>query len=209
MPGLLDGAPNATAGTVLVPQRHTGSTAVSSGSATEAGRLSVVEHLIERLEDERRQLGSEVAALRLIVEELREALLGLDERAESGYLPARTRVIDGHPHLAAAEAPQLAAAEPPPTKHTLPAGSVGIEVQLLSVESPEVLAGLQLALSGAPEFDGVRITDFSNGTATLRCYLRLPQPESGLIEIIQRALPSAKPLTGPGPGRLLLRMRPV
>jgi hypothetical protein len=173
--------------------------------------LRAVEDLVVRLEEERRQLGSEVAALRLIVEELREALVRLDERAEpEPFAAAGSQDTDHRPVLESGpQLLQLPPVEPLPEEHTLPAGSVGIEVRLLSVEDAESLAGLQVALSQLPALDGVRITQYSDGEATLRCYLRLPQSERVLLELIQSAIPSAKPLAGPGPGRLLLRMRPL
>jgi hypothetical protein len=212
MPGLLGEPPAGSPDASYAAPRDQGRAAHSL--VPQAGGLvplRAVEDLVVRLEEERRQLGSEVAALRLIVEELREALVRLDERAEPGsFAGAGSRDTDQRPVLESTpRLLQLSPVAPLPAEHTLPAGSVGIELRLLSVEDAESLAGLELALSKVPALDGVRITRFSDGEATLRCYLRLPQSERALLELIQSAIPSAKPLAGPGPGRLLLRMRPL
>lgn len=88
MPGLLSG--NSPGSGVVPAAAGSGGTALealltqSSAPAFEfssgMGGLARLEEAILRLDDERRQLSAEVAALRLTVGELRETLLQLDER---------------------------------------------------------------------------------------------------------------------------------
>jgi hypothetical protein len=167
-------------------------------------RLARVEEVVLRLEEERRQLRAEVVALRLIAEELRETLIRLDETAAYPRpAPPAGEQSDQEQEPAAAPSPALAPPEP-----VYPAGSVGIEVQISAVEDAAALERLRLAIARQPEVDSVRVVCTEKDEATLRLYLRFPMGRRAFIDLLGRAAPSAKPLSGPAPATLLLRLRP-
>jgi len=203
MPGLLgepsgDGANEAieaspAASETAIPEGTTG----APEPASALGRVGRVEDALGTLDEECRRLGSEVATLRLVVKELREALMRFDER---GVEPAEVK----NARLPALQTVPLTDPKAKPS-----AGPTELEVRVLSVDDPTVLEYLRRGLATVPALDDVQVIRCSDGEATLRCSLTRRQPEGELLDAIQSAIPSAKPLTGAGQGRLLLRMRPV
>jgi hypothetical protein len=162
-------------------------------------RLARVEELVLHLEEERQQLGAEVAALRLIAEELRDTLVRLDERA-SWPPPATPEPQQASPP--SAPAPLL------PPEPVFPAGSVGVDVHLSAVPDAEAVERLRLLILEQPEVDLARVLCIDKDAATLRLYLRFPLGRRAFIDLLARAAPSAKPLLGPAPASMLLRLRP-
>lgn len=199
-----------------------------------SARMARLEDIVFRLEEERRQLSSEVAALRLVVEELREALVRVDERL-SCWQPAVAVPLAPSPEPERRSfAPlMLASARPAGLSHgpsagpsdptngraadrtgeaIYAAGSVGVEVRLTAVDNPASVEELRRRLADLPEVETVRITsiptNISEEDAVLRVYLRIPRSESDFLDMLGCAAPAAKPLAGPAPGTLLLRLRP-
>jgi hypothetical protein len=157
--------------------------------------LARVEELVLSLQEERRDLRSEVAALRLIAEELREALQRLDERSDSiaGDQPGG---------LATPDRPRI------PVEPVFPSGSVGVALHISGSESSDTITQLRNAIERQPEVDEVRTVSANANGGELRVYLRLPLQLRAFTELLGRVAPSAKPLAGPTPASLLLRLRP-
>jgi hypothetical protein len=166
-----------------------------SGSELSLARVS---EIVLTLEEERNSLRAEVAALRMIAEELRESLLRLDERS---FQSSRDSSSADDQELRLG--PPLIPPEP-----IYPSGSIGVAVHLTGVESPQALNQLRAALERQPEIDGVRTSGSADGEVLVRVYLRFPLRSRAFLEVMARAAPTAKPLAGPAPGSLLLRLRP-
>src|SRR5712692_3082890 len=147
MPGLMGTAPSARA-TTVVPATPSASppstTLVSEALATipePDTRLARVEEVILQLEEERRQLRSEVVALRLIAEELRETLERLDERALGPpAAPAPTPVVEFGT-----------------AGSVYPAGSIGVELRVSGIEDAAEPEQLRSAIAARPGVDNARI----------------------------------------------------
>ncbi len=199
MPGLL-GLSLATDATAVEPSARANRPAAAaeavdtlSRAALEPDmRLSRVEEVILRFEDERRQLRSEVAALKLLTEELREALIIVDER--------RSRT------LAMAAGPAFG--PPALTEPIYPAGSVGVEIRVSAIERAAELDQFRAALATQPEVDSVRIIRSRKRKARLRVCLRFPIGRQGFFALIGRSAPTARPALGSSPATLRLRLHP-
>jgi hypothetical protein len=211
MPGLLADRSDADDHPSTASLRPTENTDPETDTAVESSdahqRLDDIEDRIVQLEEDRRRLGSEVSAVHRMVEELRETLATFNARRSPVTNPAVGALGDGR--LNAVASPRASGNIPsteggPP----LPAAAT-VEVRLLSVDDPAILASLQVSLARQPELDGVRFVRFAEGEASFRCSLRRPRSEVELLDLLQRVIPSAKPLAGPAPGHLLLRMRPA
>jgi hypothetical protein len=155
-------------------------------------RLARVEEVILQLEAERQQLRSEVAALRLIAEELRETLVRLDERALA-------------PRPALEPAPAL---ELETTDTVYPAGSIGVELRVSGIENAAEPEQLRSAIAAQPGVDAARIVRSRKRKARIRVCLQLPMSAAAFSSLIGRAAPAASTLPGPTPATLLLRLHP-
>lgn len=177
-------------------------------------RLARVEDVARRLEDERRRLGSEVAALHIAVEELREVLARADERWFSST-PALAH-LTASPKPAAIRQPVPVpsremggrdASRPGAGSHG--AAPAAVELRLLGVDEPATVERVRGALAALAGVEAVQAVDISEDEACLRLSLRSPRTDAELIDLLLRAAPAAKPLAGPAAGSLLLRLRPA
>jgi hypothetical protein len=167
---------------------------LTAATPTNGLSLARVEEIVLNLQEERTELRAEVAALRMISEELRETLVRLDERS----LDSSNGAIK----------PAETAAALIPIDPIFPSGSVGVAVHLAGVEGRQPLEALRAAIAQQPEVDDARAGGIDGDRSLLRVYLRFPLPSRAFLEVLARAAPSAKPLAGPAPGSLLLRLRP-
>jgi hypothetical protein len=220
MPGLLraadsaDGSAISLVDAVALPAAAP-APAMESQAASGSDHLGRLEEMLVRLEEERRQLGAEVAALRLIVEELREALVRVDERTTLGgpafpALPPAAPAALEAPHEAITKAVESPIALPSPADGETndPRRGTCVEVRLLSAEEGGATERLRQALEAEPDVERVGLTPLPEGEAILQLELRSPQTDRQLASLLERAAPAAKPLAAAVPGTFLLRLRP-
>jgi hypothetical protein len=220
MPGLLgvversDGPQTSSLESVAPPPQDQ-PPAVDDRSVTGTDNLARLDATLARIEEERRQLGAEVAALRLIVEELRETLVRLDERTSAGQAaisalpPVVVAKLEGpRTSISSDEGPPAVLPQPPDDRTGGLERGTCIEVRLLSAGAGDAIEKLKQALEAEPEVERVGLTPLPAEEALLHLELRSPQPNRVLASLLQRAAPTAKPLASDAPGTFLLRLRP-
>ena len=192
VPGVFPGAGRGL--DALTPKASVPAFELSAGT----GGLARLEEAILRLEDERRQLSAEVAALRLAVGELRETLLQLDEREpyprpaapiemgerEGERAPAPSEGALEHIAPILPPEPELAALPDPDAVGLIyPSGSVGACLRVASVAGPAALDAIHGALTSLIQVDAVRLLSYADGLAEFRVYLqtaaRAREPRDG------------------------------
>jgi len=199
MPGLLGTLPAATADSsapaIRPAEPQNESIAVVDGAAQlfeRDMRLARVEEVILQLEEERRQLRSEVATLRLLADDLRETLVRLDERGSPGPTELGAAPWDRRPL----------------TEPLYPAGSIGVELRLSAIHHAGEVEGIRAAVASRPEVDSVRVIRSKKRKARLRVCLRLPTPRRPFLNLIRSAAPAAILVPGSSRGTVSLRLHP-
>jgi hypothetical protein len=152
--------------------------------------LARVQEVVLRLEEDRREFRSELSMLRQIAEELREALIRIDERDFNAVRP---------------DCPPPVVPRPEPV---FPAGSIGVEVRVSALQYDGEVEHLKSVLALRPEVDSVRITRARRHKARLRVCLRLPVARRSFFRLLREAAPAAVLLPEASPGSVSMQLHP-
>lgn len=176
--------------------------AASAYSIDAAARLPQLEEVVLQLGEERRRLSAELESLRLIVDELREALVRLDE----GMLAQQTVPVTGRRPTSSAdpiehlptsqpaetpgqrsEATQTTGCEADAALPIYPAGSVGVRLWLRPLAAGTTTATIEAALAAASEIEAARVVVTDDRRFQARISLRRPTSARQLERLLRAA----------------------